>query len=459
MASTTPAWMEGFEEEEEWVSDGSSLSASASPATATATSIPNWAGSGSISYATPRKQPQSHSRRSMLLDEEDGDEDEREESPMGGGTFLIRDDQPLPDTPLGLKPGQMQIKRGGAKTIFSPLPLERLFDPPSPPAGHPPTSNQAQASSRSTTPPLPPPKPVFSPVATTKPGPGGPRRSKLSQSHLPPPTSPETVKGNAHGNVDGDSIEASDIPGLVGFDGRKQSSTFQFTFIVPRTHIPLRIDANLSRTHVSPPNPSPNPRANETPNSIWRYEDKEEQEEEDQKEPTANEEQEQEQGQGGTPMVDTRLKLFHLQYDTYTRDHLGALADSIAVKASSPQHDESSVDEEPVWRSTKRIKLSPKDDISSLDTSYRTSSSGDFHQSPWGKVQTRSFFQGTTSSMSPSKIAKDDWRLASGGITSQETSVSFQEVVYAEYSPPKNPNGMWRLSPVAKKANGRNLQR
>ncbi|KAG8875276.1 hypothetical protein FRB97_005253 [Tulasnella sp. 331] len=445
MASATPAWMEGFEEEEEWVSEGSSLSASSSPATATATSIPNWAGSSSISYATPRKQPQSHSKNSMLQDEREDSgeerEEERQESPMGGGTFLIRDDQPLPDTPLGLKPGQMQLKRGGAKTIFSPLPLERLFDPPSPPTTRSPTTNQAQASPRSTTPPLPPPKPVF-PVATAT---SGPKRSKLSQSHLPPPSSPEILKDSARGNVDGDSIEASDIPGLVGFDGRKQSSTFQFTFIVPRTPIPLRVDTSVSRTHVSPANPSPNPRANDTPKSIWRYDGEEqedsifsEEQETDKEEPTATGEQEQEQD--GTQMADARLKLFRLQYDTYTRDHLGALADSIAVKASSPQHEGSSVDEEPVWRSTKRIKLSPRDDITSSDQSFRTSSSGDFHQSPWGKVQTRSFFNGTTNSMIPPKILEDDGRSPFGKIDSQGTSVSFEEVLCLDQSPLKIPD-------------------
>ncbi|KAG8981599.1 hypothetical protein FRB93_008526 [Tulasnella sp. JGI-2019a] len=433
MASTIPAWMEGFEEEEEWVSDGPSLS-SPLPAIATGIMIPNQAGSGSINFATPIKQTISSSHSMLLNDEGNGNEGPQE-SPTAGGTFLIREDQPLPDTPLGLGPGQLQLKRGGSKTIFSPLPLERLFDPPSPP-----TAPTMATSPRSTTPPLPPPKPVFAVLTATTPKPE-PRRSKLSQSYLPPPSSPETVKDHGKSGAT-DEIEATDLPGLVRFDGRKPSSTFQFTFSVPRTPMP-RINSDPSRQRISPANPSPNPRANSTPHTPWRYHNSQDsifsdEEEEQQEEEPSIEEADKDGAQEDNSTADPRLKLFRLQYDTYTRDHLGALADSIAVKDTSLRPESHSGDEEPVWRSTKRIKLSPKEDFSQSEQSFRTSSSRDFHQSPWGKVQTRSFFKGTINLTVPPAILKGDGRLVSQRLDSQETSMTFEEVSHADPSPPKS---------------------
>ncbi|KAG8971549.1 hypothetical protein FRB90_010450, partial [Tulasnella sp. 427] len=180
-------------------------------------------------------------------------------------------------------------------------------------------------------------------------------------------------------NVDGHTVEpsdeivASDIPGLVAFDGRKTSSTFQFTFQLPKT--PSH-DPNTSR-HYSPPDPSPNPLVVKIRDASW-----------------GNVNSASHNATSGEPQVEDKptsdppLKLFQFKYDTFTRDHLGALADSIAVRGSpdspSAGHDSEDGDEEPVWRSTKRIKLSPPEDLSS-----RTSSSRDFRNSPWGKVQTR----------------------------------------------------------------------
>lgn len=296
----------------------------------------------------------------------------RESSPSPqGGTFLIREDQPLPETPLGLKPGQ-KPKKGAIKDFFTPLALERMFDPPSPPP--PPKAPDLTENLRSTTPPLPPPtKPALRPL--TKPTTS---RSKLSQSHVPPsqeaeaaPTELSLTSSSQRGSKRGDEIESSDLPGLVGFAGRRPSSTFKFTFHVPQT--PAKSDPNVSH-HYSPPNPTPNPRAHQTPETSWIHG------REDETPPKETD-----------AAVDPRLKLFHFKYDTFTRDHLGALADSIAEKGS-PGDSEENADEEPVWRSTKRIKLSPPEDVSS-----RTSSSRDFRNSPWGKVQSRDYFKGSRS--------------------------------------------------------------
>ncbi|KAG9051667.1 hypothetical protein FS837_000055 [Tulasnella sp. UAMH 9824] len=289
-----------------------------------------------------------------------------------GGTFLIREDQPLPETPLGLKPGQ-RPKKGMLKDFFTPLALERMFDPPSPPA----TPDLQDGPERSTTPPLPPVpstglRVVSQPTRSLPP-------SRLSQSFIPPSESDTSnVDGSA---VEGsDEIVASDIPGLVAFDGRKASSTFQFTFQVPKT--PSHDNANAS-LHYSPPNPSPNPQAAKTREASWGTT----------RSASHNATDGEPQPEDGRPPSDPPLKLFQFKYDTFTRDHLGALADSIAIRGSpSASHDSEDGDEEPVWRSTKRIKLSPPEDLSS-----RTSSSRDFRNSPWGKVQTREYFKGSQS--------------------------------------------------------------
>lgn len=80
---------------------------------------------------------------------------------------------------------------------------------------------------------------------------------------------------------------------------------------------------------------------------------------------------------GVAPATDPRLRLFQLQYDTYTRDHLSAMVDSIAINTpsgtgSTPSptsfaHGLSRVSEASVpnmshLRSTKRVKLSPRSD-------------------------------------------------------------------------------------------------
>lgn len=399
--------------EEEWVSDGSP---SGSPANA----IVNRTASGSrhTAHSTPTKlqnSTSSLSQHSVLLEEDYSDDDGAEQEE--GGTFHIREDQPLPDVPLGMKPGEIMRKRGATKTFFSPLPLERMFEPPSPPtaaparAPSPPPKYEYDAgespeSPRSTTPPAPLPKPVFQPIQpsiTPRPKP-----SRLSQSHLPPPPDKENT----------DEIEHSDIPGLTHFAGRKRSATFQFTFLVPRTPVARNVDPNVS-TRISPANPSPNPLAHQTPKTTWRYTNDEDEREEDH-----GDNEETNEPPGGDP----QLKLFRFKYDTYTRDHLGALADSIAIKDGGNESRESG-DEEPVWRSTKRIKLSPKDE----DVSSRTSSSRDFYQSPWGKVQTRSFFKG---SQPIPQITQQYGQPVSPMIVSEEGSTSLDGILF-QGSPPK----------------------
>jgi len=224
-----------------------------------------------------------------------------ETCPNTAGTFLIREDMPvaafLPKTP------GRQTKKGGIKDFFSPLALEKMFEPPSPP----------------------PRKPL---ATTLTAAPAVP--SRLSQAFTPNDSrsdSDTSARGNTpdRGSTD-----------LLAPPFHKPALEGPFTFTVPRQ--------------------SPRfPQAESTPGHVYS---------------AAN-----------PPMTDPRLRLFQLQYDTFTRDHLSAMVDSIAVNTPSggsaegnatspspvqrvlfkPQHARVS-DETPI-RSVKRIKLSPPSDF------------------------------------------------------------------------------------------------
>ena len=218
------------------------------------------------------------------------------------GTFLVRED--VSNKPLLPKvPGRN--KKGLIKDFFSPLPLERMFDPPSP---HSPSSGA----------PSPP----------TDPGP-------VSRPHSTD-TSITPEKAD-------DEIIETDIPNMNSLHRRKTNTECQFTFAVPRN------------TGPSPPSNGPFPQAQSTPNP-----------------PSAP-------PHNVAPSTDPRLRLFQFQYDTYTREHLSALVDSIAINTPSGTGTTatptsfnqglsraSEVSDAAVMshiRSTKRLKLSPSSDF------------------------------------------------------------------------------------------------
>ena len=215
------------------------------------------------------------------------------------GTFLIREDIPtaalLPRTP-GRQP-----KRGVIKDFFSPLALEKMFEPPSPP---PPKLNVLALQSAPTVP------------------------SRLSQTYTPDdshtslelPCQPDANRATLKPTS---SLNSHAKPG--------SSMECKFTFAVSRTSVTV-------------------PQAESTPGvySIAR-----------------------------PPMTDPRLRLFQLQYDTFTRDHLSAMVDSIAINTPSGgsaegngssrsipglalvNAEETTVSDDTPIRSIKRVKLSP----------------------------------------------------------------------------------------------------
>ena len=215
-----------------------------------------------------------------------------------GGTFLVKQDVPalplLPQTP-----GRSN-KKGLIKDFFSPLPLERMFEPPSPPAQKPSIPNQLVVSSR------------------------------LAQEYVPGESSTE-VEDHSHEDAGTHNFKP---PNMEAFNNH------QFTFNVPRISAPLDDDG------IAQAQSTPLPRGTQIQ----------------------------------APLTDPRLKLFQFQYDTFTRDHLSAIVDSIAVNSPSggsrptPTFSSGSSytsDREQLnnshLRSAKRMKLSPPSDYGEGD--------------------------------------------------------------------------------------------
>ena len=217
------------------------------------------------------------------------------------GTFLIRKD--VPSTLPQKTPGRA---KGLIKDFFSPIPLERMFDPPSP----------AHVSSH----------PVPSP----------PTHGHIAHDVPPPsaPIAPSCITSQS-GTLNSNPSE------VAAFDGWRPNVHCQFTFTVP--------DSTPS-PHITTPAFA---RAKGTPGAAASV----------------------------ITSVDPPLRLFQFQYDTFTRDHLSAMVDSIAINSPSgsnaenlagnasspfglPTVSEASAQFNSIeLRSAKRVKLSPVSDF------------------------------------------------------------------------------------------------
>ncbi|KZT20011.1 hypothetical protein NEOLEDRAFT_1172770 [Neolentinus lepideus HHB14362 ss-1] len=177
-----------------------------------------------------------------------GNNEQEEAMRESGGTFLIRED--VPTAPLLPKtPGH---NKNVIKDFFTPLPLEKMFEPPSPPS-----INSASAS----------------------------------QSDAMGSVDPSQHDEVGASGSDTDSSEHQDAMAENAYHPMQ----CRFTFSVPRSHV---LASNT-------------PQAQSTP-GLLRF-----------------------ARRGLLPATDPRLRLFQLQYDTFTRDHLSQLVDSIAVNTPS----------------------------------------------------------------------------------------------------------------------------
>ncbi|KAH8114676.1 hypothetical protein DFH11DRAFT_1726686 [Phellopilus nigrolimitatus] len=242
------------------------------------------------------------------------------------GTFVVREDLPvanLPQTPARAK--------GAMKNIFSPLALERMFEPPSPPGKL-----------------TPKPKPSL--VAQRRISNRPVKPSKLSQvigaSFL------QEEEGEGRQVENGDEIVETDMLNMGSFGNLKPASDCNFTFSVPH---PMKPSFPPNHGLAASPNSNgfnkPNPQAQSTPIPSSQS----------QQQPNPN---------------DSRgLRLFQFHYDTYTRDHLSALVDSFGVNSpsngstsknttsvvlpASPDAPQEADESFSRLRAAKRIKLTP----------------------------------------------------------------------------------------------------
>lgn len=198
------------------------------------------------------------------------------------GTFVVRED--LPPAQLPQTPG----KKAAIKDIFSPLPLERMFDPPSPPEQSSPPQSQ--------------------PVLMTRHSSNRPAKpSKLSQVVAMSMVEEEDDEKGQEPQAAKDEIVETDMPNMGGLGKHKPAADCHFTFAIPRQSPPV----TSPEGDLVLPFSNQQPQAQSTPLV-----------------PAPAQIQ-------GQPSTDPRLRLFQFQYDTYTRDHLSALVDSFGVNTPS----------------------------------------------------------------------------------------------------------------------------
>ncbi|KAF8685467.1 L domain-like protein [Rhizoctonia solani] len=184
------------------------------------------------------------------------------------GTFLVRED--IPQEPLKAAPAA--LKKSAAKNFFTPLALERMFEPPSPPAGsthfepQPPPIPQAQPQQQ-TRAPTQPQQSTVSPIRIITNLP--PTNSYPTASSSSPSTSPTSLAPSKHpspGNTT-PSPHATPIVGNISRTPSPESASSQSsafapspsagrgplgTFRLPHHHAPLR-PSRLSESHLVKP--------------------------------------------------------------------------------------------------------------------------------------------------------------------------------------------------------------
>ncbi|KAG9102979.1 hypothetical protein FRC07_010111, partial [Ceratobasidium sp. 392] len=203
-----------------------------------------------------------------------------------------------------------------------------------------------------------------------------PQKSPEARTQPAPKTAPERPKLG----TEPDEIVDTDIPGLALFDGRKLSASYQFTFPDPRRDNKAqagdtprkktredrkrereaeRERRNATRALLHPHNAlrsiTPDVDAESLSSSRSSFVEEQDRSQSPYNENSTNQSNEAQPSRATSratlsrddqrtpspnflPPRDPRLKLFHFHYDTFTRDHLSALVDSIAVGSvgSSP---------------------------------------------------------------------------------------------------------------------------
>ena len=222
-------------------------------------------GKGSVGSSTRSARPPSPpspTTRARQDDQRERETDQASSSPSAtaGGTMIVRTDvEDKPFNPLTPAKGAASKVKGGAgsgiKGLFSPLALEAMFEPPSPPNNQQDTTHSSQdAALAAETANLSLTSPSSSPVdPSPRPAPNGspspvssyarpqqqhlpPRPSRLATAFGPDDITQSTVDARQEDQEEDDEaagsedeIVESDIVGLGAFNGRKQSAGFEFS--------------------------------------------------------------------------------------------------------------------------------------------------------------------------------------------------------------------------------------
>jgi hypothetical protein len=254
----------------------------------------------------------------------------RAASGSSGGTFVVRENAPV-NKILNCTPGA----RAKVTDMFSPMKLQRLFNPPTPEVDKQPRNSDSDEEGAEDQPLRPVSRFTSSTtqvednlddfcdqdfvgeisLSDVDSGSGTHRsfiaNDQQEERDLIDFASPNTSNRSNHSLVvkpreqfpveplssPSDEILETDIPNLGGFDGRQPRQAFQFTFNVPRENLGTPTSARVQQQ---------------------------------------------------IPSTDPRLRLFHFQYDTYTHEHLSNLVDAISAPGTDAH-----------VRSTKRLRLSP----------------------------------------------------------------------------------------------------
>jgi protein NUD1 len=293
-----PAWQTD-ELEEEWIEEEEDSLLSASRSNGSATS------SISLTEAIGSLDITDRHGRSTGSVVSQGDD-------AGGtvprGTFVVRDD--VEAAPLMPKTPNAKV---GFKGMFTPLALEKMFEPPSPPPPAPGPSISRQPS------PMPAhPSPPVSAAPRLSTG-----LSPLSQTHLPVPTSIPTVQVTPSTSFVLNTSSSAPPPAphpTISDATTTQVPSTEFTFSAPRTFTPSPFNPHHARGALAESTPGPSKHSPSQHLNIAT--------------PLPG------HGSGPRlpqpPATDPRLRLFQFQYDTFTREHLSAILDNLPVQSGSP---------------------------------------------------------------------------------------------------------------------------
>jgi hypothetical protein len=306
-------------------------------------------------------------------------EDVENQPPANGtvavpGTFLVKDGV---DDDRGKHLLRNQAK---SKDIFGALPLERMFRPPSPP--------NAIASTSRPTPPAPEPTASPEPIAIVSPPLAESQNRRISHQYAPANPS-RLCKSITPSNCSSSFTNSADRSNVIGTEQQANQSLAELeddSILQDETAPPSEHTTEihpLARSTTPQYSPARQDESPTIPQSEFSFTYEPPSQAENRQptfDPSEISHSTMHGGRNAAEASGQGLRLFRSTYDTYTRDHLSALVDSIAIEHSSSQSPSArgdSRDQSPMsgegsgsresgstpasdMRSSKRLRMSPE---------------------------------------------------------------------------------------------------